>query len=257
MCRTSAIILWNTAAIINFLITWRLCHFFLADSKTENVFRFRTLTEIKRHPRSDAGSQSLESGKADVSRSSGCRSEVKMRVKFPVLFFAILLAALSVSAQEQNNLSVGRERLAQPDLKNYSDPNIKVEYQLEKTVMDQINRQRAQDGLSLLVWNEKAARIARLHSENMAHYKFFNHRGLDGMMVNDRADEVNLDWNAIGENIAFNRGYDNPVEFTVDRWMHSESHKENILDKRWKETGIGVVLTNDGTYYLTQVFLKQ
>jgi uncharacterized protein YkwD len=184
-----------------------------------------------------------------------------MRVKTPVLLFpvllVVLLTTLSFSVYAQQFAEPGRERLVQPQLKNYSDPNLKVEYNLEKNVMDQINQQRGQQGLCQLVWNEKAAQIARLHSENMAHYKFFNHRGMDGLMVNDRADAIDLDWEAIGENIAFNRGYSNPVEFTIDRWMNSPSHKENILDKRWKETGIGVIVANDGTYYLTQVFVKQ
>jgi uncharacterized protein YkwD len=162
---------------------------------------------------------------------------------------------LSLNAFGQN-LADGRERLAQPSLKNYIDPDLKVQYGLEKNALQQINLQRAQEGLPALSWNEKAAEVARLHSENMAHYKFFNHRGLDGLMVNERADLINLEWEAIGENIAYNRGYEDPVGFTVKRWMESPSHKENIMDRRWKETGIGVVASPDGTYYLTQVFLK-
>lgn len=177
-----------------------------------------------------------------------------MRLKTPVFLFVLLLTIFSLNVSAQN-MAMGRERLAQPQLKNYIDPELKVQYSLEKTAVELINAQRAEQGLPALNWNEKAAQVARLHSENMAHYKFFNHRGLDGLMVNDRADTLNLEWRAIGENIAYNRGYDNPIEFTVKRWMDSPSHKENILDKRWKETGIGVVVCPDGTYYLTQVFL--
>ena len=171
------------------------------------------------------------------------------------VFLSLLLSSiLSVGAYAQN-LSISRERLVLPSLKNYSDPELKVQYGMEKIVLDLINKERAEQGLSALNWNEKAAQIARLHSENMAHYKFFNHRGLDGLMVNDRADNIALDWRAIGENIAYNRGYDDPVGFTIQRWMGSPSHKENILDKRWKESGVGIITAPDGTYYLTQVFL--
>jgi uncharacterized protein YkwD len=177
-----------------------------------------------------------------------------MRPKTFAFLFALLLSVFSVNVYAQN-LTLGRERLVQTQLKNYNDPELKVQYNLEKTALQLINEQRAQQGLSALVWNDKLARVARLHSENMAHYKFFNHRGLDGLMVNERADNLGIEWQAIGENIAYNRGYDDPVGFTVKRWMDSPSHKENILDKRWKETGIGVIVTPDGTYYLTQVFL--
>ncbi len=169
-------------------------------------------------------------------------------------FLFVLLSVFSIDAYAQN-LSFTRERLVQPQLKSYADPELKVEYTLEKNALRLINDERAKQGLPALAWNDKLAQVARLHSENMAHYKFFNHRGLDGLMVNERADNLNIEWRAIGENIAYNRGYDDPVGFTVKRWMGSPSHKENIMDKRWKETGIGVIVTPDGTYYLTQVFL--
>jgi uncharacterized protein YkwD len=179
-----------------------------------------------------------------------------MRYAKFVAFSLLILSTIVMNASAQQ-YSLNRERFVQPDLKSYSDPELKVQYSMERIVMDMINKQRAGQGLGSLHWNEKAAQIARLHSENMAHYKFFSHRGLDGLMVNDRADNIQLDWHAIGENIAYNRGYDDPVGFTIQRWLESPSHKENIMDKRWTETGIGVIVTPDGTYYLTQVFLVE
>lgn len=75
-------------------------------------------------------------------------------------------------------------------------------------------------------------------------------------MVNNRADLLGIrNWRSIGENIAYNRGYDNPAEFTVGCWMKSDSHRENLLDNRWKESAIGVAVANDGSFYFTQVFL--
>ena len=90
----------------------------------------------------------------------------------------------------------------------------------------------------------------------MAQNNFFSHRGLDGLMVNDRAEEMGLfDWRAIGENIAFNRGYDLPVDLAVEKWLESPSHRENLLNKNWIETGVGVAVSRDGSYYFTQVFI--
>ncbi len=127
---------------------------------------------------------------------------------------------------------------------------------LEKQAFAMLNSMRSAKGLPALVWNEDVARIARMHSENMAKYKFFSHTGLDGRMVNDRADECGLSkWRAIGENIAYNRGYEKPADFAVERWMQSVGHRENILNNRWKESAVGVAVSNDGAYYFTQVFL--
>ncbi len=130
------------------------------------------------------------------------------------------------------------------------------DYSLEREVFNLINKQRVQMGLTNLEWNDDVARMARLHSENMANFKFFSHTDLKGLMVNDRADECGIKrWRAIGENIAYNRGYDDPAASAVEKWMQSPGHRENLLSNRWKESGIGVAVTNDGTYYFTEVFL--
>lgn len=126
----------------------------------------------------------------------------------------------------------------------------------EIQVFELINEKRKENGLPAIEWSEDMAKIARLHSENMAKFNFFSHTGLDGFMVNDRADALGIsNWKAIGENIAYNRGYQNPAEFACERWMMSSTHRENILNRRWKQSGIGVAVTSDGTYYFTQVFV--
>jgi uncharacterized protein YkwD len=126
----------------------------------------------------------------------------------------------------------------------------------EREAFDLINKIRTDAGLSPLVWSDQVASLARLHSQDMADQKYFSHRGSDGTMVDERADKLGIgSWSAIGENIAFMRGYDEAAKFAVERWMESPGHKKNILDQRWKETGMGVAILPDGTYYFTQVFL--
>jgi uncharacterized protein YkwD len=129
---------------------------------------------------------------------------------------------------------------------------------LEKHVFDLINAERAARGLARLKWDNQVAEVARLHSRNMAVEKFFGHRGSDGSMVDSRADKIGLrNWNAIGENIAFMRGYDDPAELAVEKWLNSTSHRKNLLSPQWNESAIGIAMTEDGTYYLTQVFLNR
>jgi uncharacterized protein YkwD len=127
---------------------------------------------------------------------------------------------------------------------------------LEREAFELINARRAADGLPQLTWSDEVAKVARAHSQNMAGYKFFSHQGLDGLMVNGRADQAGLNkWRSIGENIAFMRGYERPAEFAVECWMESVSHRNNLLRADWKESAIGVAQASDGSYYFTQVFL--
>lgn len=129
--------------------------------------------------------------------------------------------------------------------------------EMERKAFDLLNQRRIENGLQRVVWNEDVAKVARIHSQNMANNNFFGHQGLDGSMVNDRADSAGLrNWRRIGENIAYNRGYENPVEFAVLRWMQSQSHRENLLSNKWTESGVGVAIAADGkTFYFTQVFM--
>ena len=127
---------------------------------------------------------------------------------------------------------------------------------LEREVFALINAERRRHDLGQLEWNDKLASLARLHSQNMAREKFFSHRGSDGSMVDDRADRLGLGtWRAIGENIAYMRGYDNPAELAVQKWLESTGHRKNLLGPTWKESAVGVAITADGTYYFTEVFL--
>jgi uncharacterized protein YkwD len=127
---------------------------------------------------------------------------------------------------------------------------------VERIAFEMINRTRVEMGLSPLVWSEEIAAVAREHSQNMAEFRFFSHRGLDNKMVSDRADARGLrKWRAIGENIAYNRGYDDPVAKAVQLWLGSSSHKSNMLDPNWRESAVGVAIADDGSYYFTQVFM--
>jgi uncharacterized protein YkwD len=192
--------------------------------------------------------------------------------KTVILFlFILFVCGFDISAQfnssvtksatgfvENSDASVSRQRIV-----GTSNINLNIEsnisptiYDLEKTAFALLNQKRAENNLTSLEWSEQVAKIARIHSENMAKHKFFNHRGKDGLMVDDRADSLGISkWQAIGENIAFNCGYENPVEFAVQRWMLSPSHRENILNNRWRESAVGVAIGDDGSYYFTQVFL--
>ncbi len=130
--------------------------------------------------------------------------------------------------------------------------------ELERAAFERLNQKREENGMQPLVWSEQVAALARNHSQNMAEFKFFGHRGLDNKLVSGRADEMRIGrWRAIGENIAYNRGYKDPVEKAVDNWLNSQTHRHNLLNSEWMESAVGVAVADDGSYYFTQVFLRK
>ena len=176
----------------------------------------------------------------------------------PIAAVSLLLTAFLSAALSQTTSTTNNREFQVAGYTSVRDVKMApaIVASIERQTFDLINKKRADAGLDPLVWNDQLAALARSHSRDMADQKYFSHRGSDGSMVDDRADKLGIsNWSAIGENIAFERGFDDAASFAVERWMESPAHKQNLLDKRWKETGMGVAILADGTVYFTQVFL--
>jgi uncharacterized protein YkwD len=131
-------------------------------------------------------------------------------------------------------------------------------YSIERRVFDRVNDERIRNGRKGLQWADQAAAVARFHSTEMVDQRFFGHEDRQGRSPSMRADMLGLrDWREIGENIAWLSGAVDPVQRVVANWMHSPSHRKNILDPGYRESGVGLAMTRDGKYYFTQVFLRR
>lgn len=126
---------------------------------------------------------------------------------------------------------------------------------LERQAFNAINSERARNGLPPLVWDGELCRVARRHSENMGRRNFFDHQGPDGTDLLDRVNGIN--WKALGENIAYNQGENDPAGAAINQWMHSPKHRANILRRNFTHSAIGITRTADGRVYLTQVFITR
>jgi uncharacterized protein YkwD len=99
--------------------------------------------------------------------------------------------------------------------------------------------------------------MARQHSEDMARQNFFSHAGPGGDTT-DRARSLGIrGWSALGENIAYNQGFDDPAAFAVERWMGSPKHRSNILSRMFTRSGLGIARAADGRIFFTQVFVAR
>lgn len=128
----------------------------------------------------------------------------------------------------------------------------------ERRAFELINRERQRRGLSQLAWDGGLIRLARYHSQSMARGGFLSHVDREGLDLKARAQALGLHgWRTIGENIAYNQGYDDPTGFAVERWMVSEKHRENALSDEYTHAAVGIARAADGTYYFTQVFMKR
>ncbi|MCP9493304.1 MAG: CAP domain-containing protein [Pyrinomonadaceae bacterium MAG19_C2-C3] len=128
----------------------------------------------------------------------------------------------------------------------------------EHRLFELINRERAKLGLAPVELDGAMSSAAREHALDMADAGKLNHAGRDGSDTAMRARRVGVrGWQMLGENIAFNQGFDDPVAFAVERWMKSVKHRENIANPAWTHTGLGIARKADGSVYFTQVFLER
>ena len=136
---------------------------------------------------------------------------------------------------------------------------------LERRVHDLINAERAKAHARALSWDADLAAIARAHSADMAARHFFSHVNPDGdnptmrgrragyecrKAISSTEDRVGL-----AENLYEISGHA-PVDIarqSVNGWMKSPGHRQNILEKGYTKTGVGVAESGN-TIYITQLF---
>ncbi|HYJ89815.1 MAG TPA: CAP domain-containing protein, partial [Pyrinomonadaceae bacterium] len=125
----------------------------------------------------------------------------------------------------------------------------------EMQVLSLVNRERAHSGLSELAWNDSLADLAQNYSEKMAREGFFDHIDSDGNSVVERAKHSHIrGWQKIGENLFECDPTNDLASLAIRGWMHSPTHRDNILDPEWRATGIGIAYSSDGEIYITEVF---
>jgi uncharacterized protein YkwD len=139
-----------------------------------------------------------------------------------------------------------------------SPPSLGNATPIERRAFEKTNQARVENGLAPLAWDSELCQMAREHSESMARLGYFSHETPQGLRLKERAHERGiLHFRVIGENIAYNRGYEDPGAFAVERWMTSSGHRANILYVNFQASAIGSYVSADGGIYLTQVFIAR
>ncbi len=106
------------------------------------------------------------------------------------------------------------------------------------------NRERARHGLPRLRENPKLRGAAERHTSNMVSARFFDHTSPSGATMVDRIRRTGYTkharaW-ALGENIAWGTGGLATAAEIHRSWMRSSGHRANILQRSFREIGIGI-----------------
>jgi len=132
--------------------------------------------------------------------------------------------------------------------------------EIERQIHTLINRERAKEGARPLRWNGRLAAAARNHSRRMAEAGFFAHEDPRHGALRQRLDRARISWSMIAENISYARDrratLSRLAADAVKRWMQSDGHRDNLLEPRYTDTGIGAAFSSNGALHMTQIFLR-
>ncbi len=126
----------------------------------------------------------------------------------------------------------------------------------EQTLLELLNKERVKKELPPLRPDPLLFEVARAHSANMAKQRKMEHI-LDGKNPGQRVLAAGYDYGKVAENIAVSEGPDAAsLAMIVKGWMESKIHRENLLNDKLTETGLGIAKNNKGEVYYTQVFAR-
>jgi uncharacterized protein YkwD len=104
----------------------------------------------------------------------------------------------------------------------------------ETSLLNAINRVRAQHHLQPLHEDGRLERAARFHSREMLASGAFTHGAFASRMV-----RFNVGGRLAGENIAWGTGSYGTPQGILTAWLRSPPHRENLLRPTFRRIGIG------------------
>jgi len=118
-------------------------------------------------------------------------------------------------------------------------------------VLDLVNQEREAAGLKDLQLNEDLNRVAELRAQEIV--ENWSHTRPNGEEWKTAFKDAGVSASYRGENLAMGQS---SAEVTVDGWMSSEGHRDNILNKKFTKMGVATVVV-DGVTYWVQVFANE
>ena len=114
-----------------------------------------------------------------------------------------------------------------------------------------VNQERARHHLPSLRLNRRLTRAATGHAGDMVSRDYFSHDTSGGGSFVDRILKTGYTsrnaFPSLGEDLAWGSGALGSARSIVDAWMQSPGHRANILNRKFRDMGMGVSLgTPDG-----------
>jgi uncharacterized protein YkwD len=158
--------------------------------------------------------------------------------RIPAVVFAMLVTALAGASPA----GASRAACAGAD----AEPTASTLSAAKAATVCLLNAERRQRRLRPLVGNHSLDVAAARYSRRMVRLRFFDHVGPRGDTIVERLKAVGYLRGyaqfAVGENLAWGEESSGTPRQIVRAWMNSAGHRRNILNRRYREVGLGIAL---------------
>ena len=121
-------------------------------------------------------------------------------------------------------------------------------------ILNIVNQERLQYNLDVLVVNENLQSAAQAKADYLMTEQIFSHYGKNREPFSAWVKQNNYQYLRVGENLAI---FFEDNEKIVQAWLNSETHRKNILNPYYNETGLAISqgqYKNQPTYIIVQIF---
>ncbi len=193
-----------------------------------------------------------------VEKIEGPVEQVENRSLVPLLAATESLGYIVDWDKERNTVRITTNEDIQP-VQNKNQYKVYGDYSkikpIELDVFYLTNAERIKAGVSSLAYDVENGEVARLKSKDFHDKEYFDHNSPTYGTPFEMIEKFGISYKSAGENIA--AGFKNAQD-TVDKWMDSESHKENILREEFNRMGVGYYEgENKYKRYYTQIFTSK
>lgn len=134
----------------------------------------------------------------------------------------------------------------------YVSFTVSYPYSVSQQVLDLVNEKRCKAGLVPLALNPSLTNAAQAHSNRMMQMNFFSHDDpYNGTSPWDRIASAGYTGTTLAENIAAGQ---TTAEVVFNTWWRSSGHKRNMMNRNFREMGLGFAQGGSYGYYWTQTF---
>jgi len=119
--------------------------------------------------------------------------------------------------------------------------------QVEQDLLALINAERANRGLTTLIFNSNISKAARGHAQDMADNNFYSHSGWNGSTLGDRLTAAGYAWTYAAENL-YAGVYSTTAAEVYNSWMGNFTQRSIMLDPIMRDAAVGFGYSFQSTY---------